>query len=1133
MLRAPRAAAAPALGALLLSCAGPPPAPLTRPAPAPAMAAPPAPAAAPASFLLADPDALPAGMVVLLGPEGDPGAALAPAAASKAAGKHPPRAAAEGPPPPFGALVDGVRAVVDGGPLRFAGEVAPSPLTHAMRLPAWLGGGFLFRAGAALYTTASFEGPLRPLVSLPGSVQAIALGPKGLFVRGGNGERWHIAVPSGARLPIDPPGAVDLAALADGRAAAITEGGGVAVSADRGVTWRDARGRLSGPPSGVQTIAGELWLTDDQGRGYRVEPGGGLTAFDQPPRREPRKLRPPDPRWRHREPPLRLAARAGARVDARTAVVAAAGDVAWIDLPSGAIRDLATGVLPPDLTCEAVEVLPEGTRTPPSMPADDVVFVCGEGGRPSVVLSGVIAAEGAPRLTIERTFPTSGPFYASDDGGLVYAGPCEPGADRPEPTACARGPRGQWAEHRLKEEEPVDLDPDADAGAAAPPAGKVPPAPTATAPPTAPGLRRIQVPRPPAPSPPAQEMVRWVPRLDGPPLAIVGVERPETRDPEAARAQPWLLDDLPEALRRDLVQDAQPDARRSGFGVDRRWSAGDDGGLRGWVRGGRAVDVLPGGGVVESAYKFEQRSPDGAYALVRQGDGRAFQTLDRGRTWAEVGAPAALLGRSFQPHGCTRVGCDLGPWVRLGWEAPPPAPTPPPAIAAPAPALPLPALGALICRPAGEPRQATAPMTMASPMDQGLGARSLPFTGAPLPRSEGEVVYARQVLSRTLVNPPHTYSTGEELAPRAILHGFGLEVRDWDLTAGPDPLAGLIVFGPSQSARTFRRELTFLEALDPAGSIRSSGFGVTPLLSLLRAAGAPIADVLSGSLEMTAVTPVLPVDPAGVTELLFALSPLDTGGVVGVSRGAQIELSWATEAPGFPVSAVALPARPAGASAGSPTAAAGLAALWLDDSGASRVLQLAGGAMTPLGSLPPPPSSSDYPANPDALAVGPQGELAILRTPSAGEPPSAEDPALLFPLGGGAPRPLAAWSTLTSAADPACRDAKDGYRAHVLTVRPWLRVGAGRPPDEALTPMLARVRWSEARVCLEAVELPVGMSSTSAGMPHETVLVARLSPPAAAAEVTVGVGLERRLPMSCALTPAPAPAPVTGRGGTP
>ena len=204
-----------------------------------------------------------------------------------------------------------------------------------------------------------------------------------------------------------------------------------------------------------------------------------------------------------------------------------------------------------------------------------------------------------------------------------------------------------------------------------------------------------------------------------------------------------------------------------------------------------------------------------------------------------------------------------------------------------------------------------------------------------------------------------------------------------------------------------------------------------------------------------------------------------------------------------------------------------------DGTGRATVLRV-GARVSTVFTIDPPPNGDFYPANLDALAVGPHGELGILRTPSGGEPATAEDPAMV--LVAGAPAlPLAAWSTLTPADDPACKGDAAGWRATVQTMLPWIRlVDAGdlRGADDAR--MLARVRWSAARACLEAVELRtqdfnLGVPS---GAPYggpwdaavESWVVARFAAGGAAApagRVIVLPGAEMRQPLACKLAASP------------
>ena len=165
------------------------------------------------------------------------------------------------------------------------GKEIPEPaLTSVDRIPSWLGGGFLFRAGGALYASEAFDGVLRPIVTIP-AVSRDALGPRGVLVRSSDGQQcWVLDLASGARVPMAPVGLLDIAALADGRAAALTEGSRLFISQDRGYYWVDVTTReLGAPPTRLVTQAGgrppgapprpaapapegtaalELWITD-------------------------------------------------------------------------------------------------------------------------------------------------------------------------------------------------------------------------------------------------------------------------------------------------------------------------------------------------------------------------------------------------------------------------------------------------------------------------------------------------------------------------------------------------------------------------------------------------------------------------------------------------------------------------------------------------------------------------------------------------------------------------------------------------------------------------------------------------------------------------------------------------------
>jgi hypothetical protein len=160
-----------------------------------------------------------------------------------------------------------------------------------------------------------------------------------------------------------------------------------------------------------------------------------------------------------------------------------------------------------------------------------------------------------------------------------------------------------------------------------------------------------------------------------------------------------------------------------------------------------------------------------------------------------------------------------------------------------------------------------------------------------------------------------------------------------------------------------------------------------------------------------------------------------------------------------------------------------------------------------------------YPANPDALAIGAQGELAILRTPSGREPATVADPALLFHQDGSVSR-LAPWSRLFLADSPECKPAADDYRALLQTSRAWIRlIDAAQPMDEAALQagMFAMLRGNSERLCLEAVEVadsPVERADSN----HATHLAARfVGRGRGAARLGFDSGFEFRQPLNCSL----------------
>jgi len=186
----------------------------------------------------------------------------------------------------LGVVIDGARTLLSPGGVSVARELTNPPLTGVLRIPAWLGGGYLFQTSSSLYTSEAFDGPLKPLVGFPVNIQPPAFGPKGLFVRGVSGERWAIELPSGARAAPAPAGLVEIVAVADGRVAVITEAGGALASVDRGAHWSDVAVGFHQPAASIVAIEGEAVLRPrqrsrdaprDERQAHRAAQGAGLT----------------------------------------------------------------------------------------------------------------------------------------------------------------------------------------------------------------------------------------------------------------------------------------------------------------------------------------------------------------------------------------------------------------------------------------------------------------------------------------------------------------------------------------------------------------------------------------------------------------------------------------------------------------------------------------------------------------------------------------------------------------------------------------------------------------------------------------------------------------------------------------
>jgi hypothetical protein len=958
-----------------------------------------------------------------------------------------------------GIILEGVRFVLRGALARTSRDVGDAQLQAAWRVPASLGGGYLFRARAILYASESFEGLLRPVVTLPAEVSSLSFGPKSVLVRADSGERWMIELSTGKRVPIDPPGLLQIAAL-DDRAAALVEGGQLLVSTDRGGHWKDATPSLRQPPKRVfvaRSAPGRedaIWIETQSGGAYGVVAGGRVAEFDALPVADvPPTLRPKQDAWREDEPPVRRAMRAGIPTRDGTALVAASGDLVQVDVASGAIEVVAAGKLPPDASCT-------GART-----QDDSVLLCARPNSSAFVVSHVL--DRPP--VVEQPLVEGGHFVVSDDGGILWTGPCDKPSPQARRMACVRSPAGTW--------QTIDLDP-AEAGASTP-----------------------------------YDVARWIPRGDGGAIAVVsnigGIANAwGLVDARTGELHAWPADAVTPQVRGALVAFENARGFELARAADRVWMVTPQGTLRGWAAlsgGTGAIEVGLDGSLQTSPFTFERVASAGPIALARTREGRVWQTLDRGTTWSEVAAPPAMRpGGYLDPHACSLIGCDLGPWYRIGWAPTAPFTQPAPTTAPPAPHIDRVSTPALACHATGDSKRAQAVRDEHSPDDLGLGATRLPVADP-----KGLTEFLRLSFSRRIVGSIREADANDDGAPRALIHG--------PATAPGDDR--LVVQGFDKNILALSRQVAFVPAFDPAGVVRRAPIAMRDLVVAARSAGLAQADVLRDDPIPTGVVPVTPADPTAADDLLVQVAS-GASALLRASPAAKARYVYESGRADDMriVSAVALDGDAFGY-------------LEEDGSGHARALRFGStGGPTVVLDIDAPPTSDLYPANLDALAVGPRGELAVLRTPSGGEPASAADPAVLL-MPGAPAQILAPWSTLVTADDPACKNDPGGWRVTLQTMAAWIRLtGAAdlRAADDGR--MFARVRWSPTRVCLEAVELrtqdlfvPGGNTPSQFGTawdaPVESWAVARFVGGGAAGRVVMLPGAEVRQPLECKLAP--------------
>ncbi|MBK8254605.1 MAG: hypothetical protein IPK82_18295 [Polyangiaceae bacterium] len=892
-------------------------------------------------------------------------------------------------------------------------------------------------------------------------------------------------------------GLVDIAALDDGRAIAVTEFGGVSLSTDGGKTFRDARTVFRGSPGEPVVREGGLWITDrlaQTTRALQVDKAGNLIEYTSlPPTVVPPKS---DPRFGYGDSPLRAALRTGVQLDSGRLLFGIGGDILELEPATSAVVRSQPGVLPTNMACEAFKT------------DNDVVFACSESNGWASVISGVLSK----KPTVEKSFFfPDGAFFIGADNTLVFSGPCTAtvavstaaatpaasSATTPSPSprvysACVRLPTGEWESSSFKEDISSST-----------------------------GL--------PIPAP-APSAVRWVPRAGQMPIAVIVESDGELTfvEPSSGRRRTIQLTSLPTAalpLLKTALEIQKPGTAprpRARIGlqsrfplvIDRRFLISEDGAMVGILDDGTGLEIHPDGRLQVYPFKFEAAAVTGSNALARSREGRYFQTTDSARSWSEVAPPPKLRPNSTSSPflACSPLGCDLGTWLRVGWEAVPPAdePNAPPVVRAPQ--LPTARRPFVSCIGTGTGQTRTATPNPQTPDNLGLGVSLLPNIPEDFSFDYERSAFKRSPIVPSDISVGNAAPFGFEAAPRGIMHGFRAGI---DYTDRPDgSVTPIVVSGPQKNASALRRDFAFVEPFAPDGPIRRATVNLAAFEKAVRPSGVSMVELVENQgFDPRSLVPITPFgtgkNKSPATDVLVSLSPTPKGTLHLVLRGGS-----ASKAEVFFVPREGIVESAAALSNGD------IALLTLSDDGSKVFWRLSGQGVSEIARLPAPPSTSLLPAVPDALAVGPNDSIALVRMPSGDNPPSAADPAWLV-VPGPTLTPLAPWSSALPMSDPACVADAAGFHLTIQTTWPWYTLQGAEEPtdvDGSTTGMTARVRWSKERVCIEALELVERAGNSLFDLPTEDIVVATFQTPTAG-RVGIEAGVESRAPLSCTLQP--------------
>lgn len=468
------------------------------------------------------------------------------------------------------------------------------------------------------------------------------------------------------------------------------------------------------------------------------------------------------------------------------------------------------------------------------------------------------------------------------------------------------------------------------------------------------------------------------------------------------------------------------------------------------------------GSLQASPLGFSWIAKAGERALGFDPSGKLFQTEDWGRTWVAVAPPPQLTQRIDRSAQCGSAGCRLGGWLRLGWEQVPPEAHREPLVIA-APSLAERHRPVLTCAAQAEPRLVTARLPADASELRGFGV-------------EG-VAGDRFAMSLEMTAPLQT-ALGS-MAQRGIIIGKR------PLAAGSESY-----WLSSESLR-----LRFVEFFDTTASKRSASLSMAEWLRSVRLAGSSVPSfAFEDQLSFQGV-PVLSAEPGKAMGMVMMLEQTPVWLTNGRAQPLALERAEGSEQV-----------------LGAVAEKGGALVVLLDD---GSVVRYAQGATVKLFQMPADLGTASSHATPDALAVTPQGDVAVLRFSGGPDAPSASYPVLAY-RPGKPPELLAPFASVVAAAEPACAGAA-GYRAIVVGNQGWLKVARGpgvSREDEWGQSML--VRWSAERVCVEALE--IADSSFAVGEESlYTRIAATFGAKPSASRQGFAPGIELLQPLSCQL----------------